>query len=140
MAFSMFILLFFLDVDVAGCISEVGEVGGLLQADTETFLRYYKPRSAGVWLGFGPLSAYVFGPLAPWGLGPLASGGLDSHRSEVEEFLMGLAGPPEPILGLGLVSSLSVAVEGRHMASVSETEGSDGFLVGHLVWWVGGWS
>lgn len=64
--------------------------------------------------------------------GPRASGGLDSHLSKVEQFLMGLAGPPEPILGLGLVARLSVAVEGRHMASVSETEGTDGFLMGHL--------
>lgn len=84
--------------------------------------------------GYCVLRAYVFGPLAPWGLGPLASGGLDSHRSEVEEFLMGLAGPPEPILGFGLIARLSVSVEGRHMASVSEAEGTDGFLVGHLVW------
>lgn len=73
---SMFILLFFLDVDVAGCISEVGEVGGLLQAHTTTFLKYYKPLSAGGWLGFGPLQTYVFGPLAPWGLGPLGLGWL----------------------------------------------------------------
>ena len=47
---------------------------------------------------------------------------------------MGLGGPPQPILCLGLIARLSVAVEGCHMAGVSETEGTDGFLVGHLVW------
>jgi hypothetical protein len=47
-----------------------------------------------------------------------------------------LAGPPKPILGFGLVARLGMAVEGCHVASVSETEEADGFLVGHLVLWV----
>ena len=79
----------------------------------------------------------------PWAVGPVgprASGGLDSHLSEVKQLLVRLAGPPEPVLGFGLVARLGVAVEGRHVASVGETEGSDGFLVGHLVLWVGDWS
>lgn len=93
----------------------------------------HRPPACGLVLGL--LSAYVFGPLALWGLGPLASGGLDSHLSEVEEFLMGLGGPPEPILCLGLIARLGVAVEGCHMAGVSEAEGSDGFLVIHFYDW-----
>ncbi len=48
---------------------------------------------------------------------------------------MGLACPPEPILSLGGVACLGVAVEGRHMASVGESEGSDGFLVSHFYDW-----
>ena len=58
-------------------------------------------------------------------------GALDSHRSEVEEFLVGLAGTPEPILSLGGVAILDVAVEGCHVAGVSEAEGADDFGGGH---------
>jgi hypothetical protein len=74
--------------------------------------------------------------VGPW---PWASGLSDSHRSEVEEFLVSLARTPKPILGFGLVPRLGVAVEGREVASVGEAEEADGFLVGHVVCLVGDW-
>jgi hypothetical protein len=76
----------------------------------------------------------AYGSKTEEGLSPLfvpPEGALDSHRSEVEEFLMGLACPPEPILSLGGVACLGVAVEGREVAGVSEAEGADDFGGGH---------
>ena len=70
-------------------------------------------------LGVSPLSGAL-----PWRSS-------DSHGSEVEEFFVGLAGPPEPVLSLGLVASLGVAVEGGHVAGVGEAEGADDFGGGH---------